>query len=54
LQAVHTPCNKDKKASIFQEGYSVVKDVFRAIDDGTRVSKMGNKNNCSFILDDND
>ncbi len=53
LQAVHTPCNKDKNASISQEGYQVVKDILRAVVDVSRVSKRGTKNDCSIILDDN-
>ena len=53
LQAVHTPCNKDKNASISQEGYKVVKDILHAVVDVSRVSKRGTKNNCSIILDDN-
>ena len=53
LQAVHTPCNKDKNASISQEGYKVVKDILHAVVDVSRVSKRGPKNNCSIILDDN-
>ncbi len=53
LQAVHTPCNKKKNATIELEGHKVVKDILRDIVDGSRVSKRGTKNNCSIILDDN-
>ena len=53
LQAVHTPCNKKKNATIELEGHKVVKDILRDIVDASRVSIRGTKNDCSIILDDN-
>ena len=43
LQAVHTPCNREKKASIDQEGYKVVKKILHAVVDDSRISKRGPK-----------
>lgn len=54
LHAVHTPCNREKKASIDQEGYKVVKKILHAVVDDSRISKRGPKNDCVIILDDND
>ena len=53
LQAVHTPCNKKKNATIALEGYKVVKDILRAVVVGSRVAKRGTKNDCCITLDDN-
>ena len=53
LQAVHTPCNKKKNATIELEGQKVVKDILRDTVDGSRLSIRGTKNDCSVILDDN-
>lgn len=52
LQAVHTPCNKKKNATIELEGYKVVKDILRDVVDASRVSKKGGRNSFSITLDD--
>ena len=51
LQAMHTPCNRLKNASLAPEVCLVVKDILHAVVDGSRVSIEGPQSDFSIILD---
>lgn len=53
LQAVHTPCNRYKNASIAFEGCKIVKEILHVVVNASRVSSRGSNNDCRIILDGN-